>query len=144
MPRPNWDEYFIAIAQSVASRGTCRRRIYGAIIVDTHHTIVSSGYCGAAKGMGNCIDESACPRELMNIPSGQRYDLCKSVHAEQNAIINAPPERMRGATIYIAGRHAKTEEPVNAQPCEICLRFIRNAGISQIVYQNQDTIERIP
>jgi len=86
--RPNKIEYYVNIAREVASRGTCNRRIFGAIIV-RQDQIISTGYCGAPRGSPNCTDLGVCPRERLNIPSGERYELCRSVHAEANAIINA-------------------------------------------------------
>ena len=95
--RPTWDEYFIEIAKVVSSRSTCIRRRYGAVIVKDH-VIVSTGYNGAPRGSINCIDTNRCKRQELNIPSGERYELCEAVHAEQNAIVNGAPERMKDAT----------------------------------------------
>ena len=100
--RPTWDEYFIKIAEVVASRSTCMRRRYGAVIVKDR-VIVSTGYNGAPRGSVNCVDVNRCRRKELNIPAGERYELCEAVHAEQNAIINGAPERMKDAAIYIAG-----------------------------------------
>ncbi|NIM03699.1 cytidine deaminase, partial [bacterium] len=100
--RPDWDTYFIEIAKVVSSRSTCLRRKYGAVIVKDN-VIISTGYNGSPRGMENCIDVQRCKRRELNIPSGERYELCEAVHAEQNAIINASPERMKGASVYIAG-----------------------------------------
>ena len=107
--RPEWDDYFVEIAKVVSSRSTCLRRRYGAVIVKDR-VIISTGYNGSPRGIKNCIDLNKCIRQEQNIPSGERYELCEAVHAEQNAIINGPPERMKGATIYIAGFEEDLQE----------------------------------
>jgi dCMP deaminase len=134
--RPSWDDYFIEIAKVVSSRSTCLRRRYGAIIVKDH-VIVSTGYNGAPRGSVNCIDRGTCRRQELNIPSGERYELCEAVHAEQNAIVNGQPERMKDATIYIAG----FEEAgifAEGRPCLLCKRMIQNAMIKEVVYLRKD------
>ncbi len=103
--RPEWTEYFLDIARSVGRRSTCLRRKYGAIIVKDK-IIISTGYNGAPRGEANCIDTGICERERLNVPKGQNYELCVAVHAEQNAIINADPVKMKGSTIYIEGINA--------------------------------------
>lgn len=130
--RPSWDEYFIEIAKVVSSRSTCLRRRYGAVIVKDN-VIVSTGYNGAPRGSLNCVDKGTCKRKELNIPAGQRYELCEAVHAEQNAVINGSPERMKGATIYIAG-FEEDEGYADSRPCLLCSRMIRNAMIKDIVY----------
>lgn len=137
--RPSWKEYFMQIALDVAKRGTCLRRCYGAVIVDTHNRIVSTGYCGSPKGEPNCCDIGTCKREELKVPSGQRYELCRSVHAEANAIAFAPIDRMRDATIYIMGYDVGANETVYSYPCEMCHRMIINAGIKTIVYYENGT-----
>ncbi len=134
--RPDWDEYFIEIAKVISSRSTCLRRKYGAVIVKDK-VIVSTGYNGSPRGMTNCIDIGKCKRKELNIPAGERYELCEAVHAEQNAIINAPPERMKGATIYIAG-FEEDRSIAAGKPCKLCDRMIRNAQISEVVYLDSD------
>ena len=134
--RPSWDEYFIEIAKVVASRSTCLRRRYGAVIVKDK-VIVSTGYNGAPRGSLNCVDVNKCKRKELNIPSGERYELCEAVHAEQNAIINGSPERMKDASIYIAG----TEEDGSAaegKPCLLCARMIKNAQVKEVIYLSQN------
>ncbi|HWR59513.1 MAG TPA: cytidine/deoxycytidylate deaminase family protein [Thermodesulfovibrionales bacterium] len=134
--RPTWDEYFIEIAKVVSSRSTCLRRRYGAVIVKDN-VIISTGYNGAPRGSLNCIDTNKCRRKELNVPAGERYELCEAVHAEQNAIINGSPERMKDATIYIAG----VEEDGSAaegKPCLLCKRMILNARIEQVVYLSKD------
>lgn len=130
------------IAKVVSSRATCLRRKYGAVIVKDR-VIVSTGYNGSPRGMVNCIDTQKCTRKELNIPSGERYELCEAVHAEQNAIINAPPDRMKEATIYIAG-FEEDRSFANGKPCKLCDRMIRNAQIAEVVYLNNDgTLQKV-
>ena len=134
--RPDWDNYFIEIAKVVSSRSTCLRRKYGAVVVKDR-VIISTGYNGSPRGMKNCVDVNKCPRQEQNIPSGERYELCEAVHAEQNAIINGPPERMKGAAIYIAG-FEEDKSFAAGNPCKLCDRMIRNAQITEVVYLEKD------
>lgn len=128
--------YYLDIAQSVLERGTCIRRNYGAIIVKNDE-IVSTGYVGAPRGRRNCSDLGYCTREKLNIPRGERYELCRSVHAEANAIISAARSLMIGATLYLAGEDYKTGELVpDASPCAMCKRLIINAGITTVIVRN--------
>jgi dCMP deaminase len=130
--RPSWDEYFIEIARVVASRSTCLRRRYGAVIVKDK-VIVSTGYNGAPRGSLNCVDVNKCKRKELNIPSGERYELCEAVHAEQNAIINGSPERMKDASIYIAGSE-EDDSVADGKPCLLCARMIKNAQVKEVIY----------
>ncbi|MFN3739404.1 MAG: deoxycytidylate deaminase [Thermodesulfovibrionales bacterium] len=134
--RPGWDEYFLEIAKVVSSRSTCLRRRYGAVIVKDN-VIVSTGYNGAPRGSTNCIDRGYCRRKELNIPAGERYELCEAVHAEQNAIINGAPERMKDATIYIAG-FEEDGNLANGKPCLLCQRMIGNAMLKEVVYLNSE------
>ncbi|MBQ4528103.1 MAG: cytidine deaminase [Clostridia bacterium] len=128
--------YYLDIAETVLERGTCLRRNYGAIIVKNDE-IVSTGYVGAPRGRKNCIDLGFCMREKLNIPRGERYELCRSVHAEANAIISAKREEMIGATLYLAGKFYGTGELVaDATCCSMCKRMVINAGISKVVVRN--------
>lgn len=131
MSRPSWDEYFLEIAKVVSSRSTCLRRHYGAVIV-RDNIIISTGYNGAPRGEENCDELGRCLRQEMQIPAGERYELCRAVHAEANAIINGDPARMIGATIYIAGYNADGS-PADGEPCMMCHRMIKNAQIARIV-----------
>lgn len=135
--RPEWDEYFIEIAKVVASRSTCIRRKYGAVIVK-NNKIISTGYNGSPKGAINCIDSGTCVREIKNIPKGERYELCESVHAEQNAIIQASLADMQDSTIYIFGFDAPSGEIATSTPCLLCQRMIKNAGIAKVVYYDKN------
>lgn len=122
--RPSWEEYFLELAELVARRSTCLRRNVGAVLVKEER-IISTGYNGAPRGLHHCLD-LGCLRQELNIPSGQRYELCRGVHAEQNAIINAAfyGVSTRGAILYCTN-----------QPCIICARMIINAGIIKVVHK---------
>lgn len=132
--RPSKDEYYLAIAKETAKRGTCLRREFGAVIV-SNDQIISTGYCGAPRGVPNCSDLRKCYREERNIPAGEHYELCRSVHAEMNAIIHAARSDMINGTIYISGRdHTRPNDPtIFAMPCKLCKRMIINAGIKRVV-----------
>ncbi len=133
MQRTDKTNYYLDIAETVLERGTCLRRNFGAIIVN-HDEIISSGYVGAPRGRKNCIDMGVCIREKLGIPRGERYELCRSVHAEANAIISAPRNEMLGATLYLVGREVKTGDYVtNTVPCSMCKRMIINAGILRVI-----------
>lgn len=134
--RPSWDEYFIEIAKVVSSRSTCLRRRYGAVIVKDN-VIISTGYNGAPRGSVNCVDRGSCRRKELNVPAGERYELCEAVHAEQNAVINGSPERMKEATIYIAG-FEEDDSFADGKPCLLCRRMIQNAMIKEVVYLKKD------
>ncbi len=130
------ENYYLDIAETVLERSTCLRRRYGAIIVKNDE-IVSTGYNGAPRGRKNCMDLGRCTREALNIPSGQRYELCRSVHAEMNAIISAARRDTLDATLYLAGREAQSGELLHdATSCSMCRRLIINAGISRVVIRN--------
>ena len=136
--------YYLDIAETVLERGTCLRRNFGAIIVKNDQ-IVSTGYVGAPRGRHNCIDLGVCIRESMQVPRGERYELCRSVHAEANAIIHASRNDMIGATMYLVGKDAKTGEYVkDANSCAMCKRMIINAGIKRVIIRNsRDTFTAI-
>lgn len=123
--RPCWDEYFMMLANQVVSRTTCLRRAVGAVIVKDRR-ILATGYNGVPSGIRHCA-EVGCLREELGVPSGQRHEICRGLHAEQNAIIQAARfgTDIDGATIY-----------VNTQPCVVCAKMLINAGIREIVYQN--------
>ena len=128
--------FYLDIAETIEERGTCLRRLFGAIIVKNDE-VISTGYNGAPRGCKNCSDIGVCKREELNIPSGERYELCRSVHAEQNAVISAARRDMVGATLYLAGIDAKTGKVLpSAEPCSMCKRFILNSGITQVVMRN--------
>lgn len=124
--------YYLDIAQTVAERGTCLRRNFGAIIVK-NDGIIATGYNGAPRGRKNCCDVGECTREKLGVPRGQRYELCRSVHAEANCIISAPRAEMLGSALYLACLDAKSGELAgNTEPCSMCKRLIINAGIERV------------
>lgn len=130
------ENYYLDIAETVIERGTCLRRNFGAIIVKNDQ-IVSTGYTGAPRGRQNCSDLGTCIRSKNNIPRGERYELCRSVHAEANAIIHAARDQMIGATLYLVGKEADSGEYIeNANSCLMCKRLIINAGITRVVIRN--------
>ena len=139
MRRIDKENYYLDIAETVLERSTCLRRCYGAIIVKNDE-IVSTGYNGAPRGRKNCMDLGCCTREAMRVPSGERYELCRSVHAEMNAIISAARRDTLGSTLYLAGREAKPGELLHAATsCSMCRRLIINAGIERVVIRNTET-----
>jgi dCMP deaminase len=139
--RPGWDEYFIGIAKAVATRATCLRRKYGAVITK-ENSIVSTGYNGAPAGMKDCLEVGKCTRKELQIPHGERYELCHSVHAEANAIIRASADELRGATIYISGADDESNECIS-EPCMMCKRMILNSRIAKVVYSDGNSGFRI-
>ena len=142
MERISKENYYLNIAETVIGRATCLRRCYGAIIVKNDE-IISTGYNGAPRGRKNCVDLGYCKRDSLKIPSGERYELCRSVHAEANAIISAARRDCIGATMYLAGRDAKTGEILHdTTSCAMCRRQIINAGIKEVVCRTgRDTYE---
>lgn len=128
--------YYLDIAETVTERATCLRRCWGAVIVKNDE-IISTGYNGAPRGRKNCTDVGFCIREKLNVPRGERYELCRSVHAEQNAIISASRRDTIGATLYIVGVDAKTREYVEkSMPCAMCKRTIINSGIEKVIIRD--------
>ena len=136
MQRRDKINYYLDIAETVLERSTCIRRNFGAIIVKNDE-IISTGYNGAPRGRINCSDKGSCARDEMNIPKGQRYELCRAVHAEQNAIISASRSKLIGSDIYLACHNAQTDEiDGDIEPCLMCKRFIINAGIERVIVRN--------
>ena len=123
--RISWDEYFMQMAELTSQRSTCLRRHVGAVIVQNKH-VIATGYNGAPRGLKHCAEIGGCLREELNVPSGERHELCRALHAEQNAIIQAAKlgVSIDGATLYCTH-----------QPCSVCARMIINAGIKRVVYQ---------
>ena len=143
MQRRDKINYYLDIAETVAKRSTCLRRHYGAVIVN-HDEIVSTGYVGAPRGRQNCSDINRCIRMELKIPRGQRYELCRSVHAEANAIISASREKMIGATMYLVGTEASTGEYiVNSNSCSMCTRMVINAGIETVIIRDSVDAYRV-
>ena len=133
MARVSKHNYYLDIAETVAERSTCLRKKYGAIIVK-NDSIVSTGYNGAPRGRKNCTDLGVCMRDKLGIPRGERYELCRAVHSEANAIIAAPREQMLGATLYMVGVDAKSGELLrDTNSCMMCKRMVINAGIATVI-----------
>ena len=139
MNRISKENYYLDIAETVLERATCLRRIYGAIIVKNDE-IISTGYNGAPRGRANCVDMGYCSREAMKVPRGERYELCRSVHAEANAIISAARRETLGATLYMACVEPDTGALIpGSTSCSMCRRLIINAGIERVVIRNTET-----
>lgn len=136
MERRDKINYYLDLADVVSQRTTCLRRRYGAVIVKNDE-VVSTGYVGAPRGRKNCSDLGICIRQQLNIPRGERYELCRSVHAEANAIISAPRDKMIGATLYLCGTEVDSGEYVkNACCCSMCKRMVINAGIEKVIIRD--------
>lgn len=143
MERRDKINYYLDIADTVAARSTCLRRRYGAVIVN-HDQIISTGYVGAPRGRQNCCDLGTCVREQLKIPRGERYELCRSVHAEMNAVISASRDQMIGGTLYLVGREVSNGEYVkNSVSCSLCKRVIINSGIERVVIRDSDEDYRV-
>lgn len=145
MERRDKINYYLDLAETVSQRGTCLRKQYGAVIVKNDE-VVSTGYVGAPRGRANCIDLGFCIREKLQVPRGQRYELCRSVHAEANAIISASRERMLNSSLYLSGIDLKDDGNYvkNANPCSMCKRLIINAGIEQVfIRDDKDHYRRV-
>lgn len=139
MERVSKNNYYLDIAETVSERSTCLRRRFGAIIVK-NDVIVSTGYNGAPRGRKNCNEIGSCTRDDLGIPKGERYELCRSVHAEANAIIAASRDQMLGATLYMCCTDPKTGAIIGGMnSCMMCKRQIINAGISKVVIRNTKT-----
>jgi len=132
--RPSWDEYFLKMAETACLRSTCLRARFGAVLVKKQ-TMISTGYNGAAAGVRSCLERGECVRDRLQIPRGENYEICHSVHAEANAIIRASFELMDDATLYIFG--AQQDGPRSGMPCFMCWRMIFNAGIGRVVFLDE-------
>ena len=139
MERVSKHNYYLDIAQTVSERATCLRKRYGAIIVK-NDVIISTGYNGAPRGRRNCTDIGSCTRETLGIPRGERYELCRSVHAEANAIIAAARENMLDSVLYICCTDPKDGSVVGGTcSCMMCKRQIINAGIAKVIVREDAT-----
>ena len=137
MERRDKHNYYLDLAEIVSQRSTCLRRRYGAVIVKNDE-VISTGYVGAPRGRKNCSDIGECIRQKMQIPRGERYELCRSVHAEVNAIISASRDQMIGSSLYLKGLEMEDGSYIkNASSCSMCKRTIINAGI-ETVYIRDD------
>ena len=133
MARPTKIQNYLKIAKTVSERSTCMRRHYGAVIV-SDDGIISTGYNGSARGEENCCDRGTCKRIENDVPHGSDYSDCFSIHAENNAILEAGRYRCKGATLYLYGESASTgETEEDMQPCKACMRLINNVGIKKII-----------
>lgn len=137
--RPDKTDYYLNIAKEVSQRSTCLRRRFGAVILKDDQ-IISTGYVGAPRGVPNCLDLGKCLRQEMNIPPGERYELCRSVHAEANAVINAARSgvSLLGGTLYLYGENVKDDTVAEARPCRMCKRMIINAGLLKVVVKKPE------
>lgn len=143
MERVDKQNYYLNIAETVAARGTCLRRNFGAAIVKNDE-IIATGYSGAPRGRKNCSDLGKCIRSELNIPRGERYELCRSVHAEANAIISASRQELIGSTLYLVGIDAVNGEYVaNSSSCAMCKRLVINAGIQTVVIRDDKEHYRV-
>lgn len=143
MQRRDKVNYYLDLADVVSKRGTCLRRHYGAVIVNNDE-VISTGYVGAPRGRKNCSDLGYCIRQELNIPRGERYELCRSVHAEANAIISASRDKMLGSTLYLSGREVSTGKYIkNSNSCSMCKRMIINAGIKEVVIRDSEDEYRV-
>lgn len=136
--------YYLDIAETVTERGTCLRRNFGAIIVKNDE-IISTGYSGAPRGRKNCSDLGYCMRQKLNIPRGERYELCRSVHAEENCIISAARNDMLGSELFLVGKNAGDKSYVeHANSCAMCKKMIINAGITSVyIRSTKDEFRKI-
>lgn len=136
MERIDKVNYYLDIAETISERGTCLRNNYGSVIVKNDE-IISTGYTGAPRGRENCLDLGYCRRKQYNTPSGAGFELCRSVHSEQNAIISANRRDMIGSTLYLVGINKRNGEYINDnEPCTLCKRMIINAGIEKVVMRD--------
>ena len=135
--------YYLDLAEAVAARGTCLRRLYGAVIVKADE-VISTGYVGAPRGRANCSDLGECVRMKLGVPRGERYELCRSVHAEANAIISASRDKMLGSDLYLVGKEVSDGSYVaNSCSCSMCKRMIINAGITRVIIRDTKDDYRI-
>lgn len=143
MERRDKINYYLDLAEMVSQRSTCLRRHYGAVLVQNDE-VISTGYSGAPRGRKNCTDLNYCVRQKMGVPRGERYELCRSVHAEANAIISSSRNKMLGSTMYLVGIECDTGEYVKeASSCSMCKRLIINAGVKHVIVRDTKEEYRI-
>lgn len=142
MERRDKRNYYLDLAEMVSKRSTCLRRSYGAVIVKNDE-VISTGYVGAPRGRKNCSDMGYCIRQQLGIPRGERYELCRSVHAEANAIISASRDKMLDSTLYLTGVEADGSYVSNSCSCSMCKRMIINAGIKEVVIRDDKNAFRV-
>ncbi|MDR2074116.1 MAG: dCMP deaminase family protein [Oscillospiraceae bacterium] len=125
--------YYLDVAETILKRASCIRRNFGSVIVKNDQ-IISCGYTGAPRGRANCLDIGCCVRDKFKVPRGQRYEMCRSVHAEANAIIHASRKEMLGSTLYLVGKEKKCGSYVDGTaPCAMCKKLIINSGIERVI-----------
>ena len=135
--------YYLDIADVVANRSTCIRKKYGSVIVKNDE-VIATGYNGAPRGRANCTDEGFCIREKLNIPRGERYELCRAVHSEANALISASRQQLMGSSLYMVCKDGKTNELVAGTcSCSMCKRLLINAGIKEVVIRDTSDEYRV-
>ncbi|MCH5198153.1 MAG: cytidine deaminase [Oscillospiraceae bacterium] len=142
MERRDKINYYLDLAEMVSKRSTCLRRAYGSVIVKNDE-VISTGYVGAPRGRANCSDMGYCVRAQLNIPRGERYELCRSVHSEANAIISASRDKMIDATLYLTGVEPDGSYVSNSCSCSMCKRMIINAGIKEVIIRDDKDNYRI-
>lgn len=143
MERRDKNNYYLDLAEVVSQRSTCLRRHYGAVIVKNDE-VISTGYVGAPRQRKNCTDLGMCVRQKLNIPRGERYELCRSVHAEANAIISTSRDKMLGSSLYLAGVEVSDGSYIkNAVCCSMCKRLVINAGIEKVIVRDDKDNYRI-
>lgn len=143
MKRRDKVNYYLDLAEVVAQRSTCLRKKYGAVLVKNDE-VISTGYVGAPRGRKNCCDVGECIRSRLNVPRGERYELCRSVHAEANAIISASRDKMIGSSLYLTGIEADTGKYVeNAICCSMCKRLVINSGIKDVYLRDNKDDYRV-
>ena len=144
MERRDKRNYYLDLAETVSRRGTCLRRRYGAVIVKNDE-VIATGYAGAPRGRANCTDLGYCIRDQLKVPRGERYELCRSVHAEANAIISASRDEMLNASLYLTGVENDGSYVANSCCCSMCKRLVINAGIIEVVIRDtEDDFRVIP
>ena len=141
MERPDKTHYYLDIATTVSERSTCIRRKYGAVIVKNDE-IIATGYNGAPRNKRNCIERNVCIREKYNVPHGTQYELCRSVHAEQNALLSASRNECIGATLYLACTDWHDKYIPHTECCDICKKLIMNAGIDIVIIRDDENYYR--
>lgn len=142
MERRDKRNYYLDLAEMVSKRSTCLRRSYGAVIVKNDE-VISTGYVGAPRGRQNCSDMGFCIRQQLGIPRGERYELCRSVHAEANAIISASRDKMIDSTLYLTGVETDGSYVSNSCCCSMCKRMVINAGIREVVIRDDNEAYRV-
>lgn len=142
---PEWDDFYLNVAEHYSKRAQCLWRQYAAIIVDSKHKMISAGYNGSPRKVGSSVEKGFCYRLSKNIPTGSNYEICRSLHAEMNAIVRVGLEPCQGATMYLYGWDVQKKEVCGTPPCLMCVKFIVQAEIQEVVMRVQDGgVRRMP